>query len=89
VINWLKRVILGFEGEAALVIVPTIDFENVPTVLPEAPSRFVAHFGEGFKKEGVVCGIDGGVVTIACMKRSGVIDEIVTRPTREVRLSMY
>lgn len=94
-IQWLKRVVLWFCGGAspkpvaAPFVVPTIDFEEVPTILPEPPSRFVARFGKRFKKEGIVCGIHGGVVTIACMVKPGVIGEIVVRPTREVRLFMY
>ena len=93
-LRFVKSVILGFMPEdakqtGACVAIPNLDFEEVPTILPGPPSRFVARFGEGFKKEGIVCAIGGGVVTIACMVKPGVVGEIVVRPMREIRLSMY
>lgn len=92
-LEWLKCVILGFAPEDAaeasvFVAVPDMDFEEIPVVLPSPPSQFVGHFGEGFKKKGIVCGIHGGVATIACMVKTGVVGEIVVRPMREMRISL-
>lgn len=92
-LRWVKT-ILGFTPEDAeqmgvCAVVPDLDFEEVPVVLPSPPSRLAARFGEGFKKEGVVCCIERGMVTIICGVRKGEIGEIVVRPMREVRLFMY
>lgn len=93
-LRFVKQVVLGFTPEdvaetSVPVVIPDMDFEEVPVVLPSPPSRLAASFGEGFKKKGIVCCIERGMVTIICKVHKDEIGEIVVRPMREVRLSMY